>query len=394
VSRSDERLRPFREGLEAIEAGGGRRVLWNIQSREGKHLTVNGRRLIDLSSNDYLGLACDAEVLREFFIHLAEAPTCRRSMGSGASRLLSGNSAGYADLEAEISSAYSGRAALVFASGYHANIGIIPALVEKGDIILSDRLNHASIIDGARLSGAERAVFGHLDYDEAEAILAARRAKSRRALIVTESIFSMDGDAADLVRLAEIARRYDALLYVDEAHAVGVFGERGLGLCSRDLPDGGADVIVGTFGKAIGGHGAFTVIDPVIRDWIINRCRTFIFSTALPPALAEWNRFAFNRMQSMDEHRRRLLANAARLRRALIEAGFEAPGAAQILPVILGDNRRAVRAAEILREEGYFVLPIRPPTVPEGSARLRLSLRSDIDLDEVLDIPRALTKVL
>lgn len=394
MSRSDERLRPFREGLEALEAGGGRRVLWEIQSREGKHLTVNGRRFIDLSSNDYLGLAADAEAAHEFFTRLAESPSCRRSMGSGASRLLSGNTAGYADLEADISSAYGGRAALVFASGYHANTGIIPALVEKGDIILSDRLNHASIIDGARLSGAERAVFGHLDYDEAEAILAARRAKSRRALIVTESIFSMDGDAADLARLAGIARRYDALLYVDEAHAVGVFGERGLGLCRRDLPDGGADVIVGTFGKALGGHGAFAVVDPIIRDWLINRCRTFIFSTALPPALIEWNRFAFNRMQSMDGHRRRLLENADRLRRVVIDAGFEAPGESQILPVILGGNRRAVRAAAMLREEGYFVLPIRPPTVPEGSARLRLSLRSDIDLDEVMDIPRVLKNLL
>jgi 8-amino-7-oxononanoate synthase len=362
-------------------------------NRRGRFSLLDGREMIDLSSNDYLGLARDGNRPRRFY-ESAAGESSPPSFASGASRLLTGNHREYTLLEDLLSQLYRGRAACVFSSGYHANLGICPALAGRRDAFFSDRLNHASLIDGMRLSGAEMIRYRHLDYDHLATLLAERRSSYRHCVIATESVFSMDGDTADLDRLIALRDRYDAMLLVDEAHAVGVYGETGLGISEAQGAIDDIDIIVGTFGKALASFGAYAVLDGTMKDYLVNRMRPLIFTTALPPAVVRWTRETVTAMTEMGAARRHLAELSDRLRRRLAEAGLATGGDSQIVPVLAGANETAAALAARLRDEGFLTFPIRPPTVPPGTARLRLSLTADLTWDDIGRLPDLLGEAL
>jgi len=379
------------EELRGLAEKGRLRAVPEVEGRDGRHVTIGGARLLNLSSNDYLGLGDDLGLLREHFGRCMEE---RYPMGSTSSRLLTGSHPLYPELEGELAGLYGREAAMVFNSGYHANTGILPALAGRGDLILSDRLNHASIIDGMRIADARWERYRHRDYDHLEELLERSRGRCRQLFIVTESVFSMDGDLADLRRLVDLKKRYGAVLILDEAHGTGVFGPKGLGLAERDGLTGAVDIIVGTFGKALASAGAYAVMDGVLRRYLVNTMRTFIFTTALPPATLAWSLMTLRRQVGMEAERRGLLELAGRLRRELGAMGFGTAGESQIVPVMAGADTKALRMAAALREEGFLALPVRPPTVPEGSARLRLSLRATLRWEDVAALPACLGEVL
>lgn len=323
---------------------------------------------LDLSGNDYLGIALRDDLRCEF---LAEAAEHHYSMTASASRLLASRQTEFESLEKVISDAY-GRPTLLFNSGYHANTGMIAALsADKHTLVVADKLVHASIIDGMRLGGAPIARFRHNDYTHLRHILATKAGGFRSVLIVAESIYSMDGDRADLHALVEAKESTPgAMLYVDEAHAVGTTGPCGLGLVQQEGLGGKVDIVVGTMGKALGGSGAYGVMDKRLKSFMVNKARSLIFSTALPPICAAWNRFVFERMQGMDNERSRL----AQLSHALYDIlGLEGEPS-HIAPLIAGSPERALAISAELEKLGFHVLPIRTPTVPPGTDRLRFSL--------------------
>jgi len=299
------------------------RVLPDITARSGKNITVNGQILLNLSSNDYLGLGDDREMLEGYGNNFRESSY---AMTSSSSRLLTGNHPLYDQLETDLAKLYQREAALVFNSGYHANIGILPALCTRHDLVLSDRLNHASIIDGMKIAEAPYQRYRHRDYDHLEELLVSARNRYRQIFIVTESVFSMDGDLADLSRLVALKEQYGALLVVDEAHGVGVFGEHGLGLCETAGVVQQIDIITGTFGKALASTGAYAVMSSLLREYLLNTMRSFIFTTALPPVILGWSLLTLERQLSMSQEREALLQLASRLRTELIGCGFEVPG--------------------------------------------------------------------
>ena len=361
--------------LDALHEKDQFRVLRELKSGDG---------LLNLSSNDYLGLAAMPELREEFYKKLQDCPTDDTyALSSSSSRLLTGNHPGYPELEQALSEMYNDRAALVFNSGYHANIGILPALSTKKDLILCDKLNHASIIDGISLADADFKRYPHLDYDALANLLEKNSGKYENIFIISESIFSMDGDAADLHRLVDLKGKYDATLIIDEAHSVGVFGETGCGLAEEQGVLDEIDIIVGTFGKAFCSAGAYAIMDEAMRDYLINKMRSFIFTTALPPVVVNWSRFVLSKTIPMKKRREHLLKISAKLRN-----GLKTIGDSQIVPLIVGENAAAVALSEKLREAGLLVFPIRPPTVPAGTARLRFSLTAALteeDIDKILD---------
>ncbi|HHE31521.1 MAG TPA: 8-amino-7-oxononanoate synthase [Chlorobaculum parvum] len=370
--------------LERLRAQQRYRTLPETGARRGPYITVGGRELLNLSSNDYLGLGSDAEPLASWMAQVERGGADGRfAMTSSSSRLLTGNFPVGAELESTIAEAYDSGAALVFNSGYHANTGILPALSTRHDLILSDRLNHASIIDGLRIAEAEYRRYRHADYDHLEELLVSTVGKYRQVFIVTESVFSMDGDLADLRRLVDLKKRYGAMLIVDEAHGVGIYGQRGLGLCEALGVLEDIDILIGTFGKAFASTGAYAVMSGLFREYLVNTMRTLIFTTALPPMMLSWSLATFTRQLGMRPERECLLGLAVRLRETLGDAGFETPGESHIVPVVLGEDRTAVTMAAALREAGYHALPVRPPTVPENSARLRFSLRADLAVEQI-----------
>ena len=361
--------------LEALEKRSRRRRLRPTTPLTGPFIEAHGHRMLDLSSNDYLGLASDPNVLAEFHRHesLTSPELARCAGGATASRLLSGNRVVCEDLESALGDAY-GRSALLFNSGYHANIGVLPALAQRGDLVLLDRLCHASIIDGVRLSGARWHRYRHGDIKHLEQLLQQQRGAARRIFIVSESIFSMDGDCADLEALVDVKTRYHATLVLDEAHAVGVLGPQGLGAAEDVGLLEHVDILIGTLGKAYGSMGAFVVAEEAICDYLINHARSFIFSTGLPPNVQAWSIETFRRALGATAKRHHLKTLADRFREALKTAGLAVTGNSQIVSVILGSDASAVTAAEALQAEGYWCLPIRPPTVPPNTARIRFSL--------------------
>lgn len=341
--------------------------------------------LLDFSTNDYLGLGIDQELRNEFF-----SDPARRNLPltSSASRLLASEQDRYSSLENLLSALY-GRPGLLFNSGYHANTGLVSALGDKDTLIVADKLVHASIIDGYKLSSAEMQRFRHNDCAHLKAILEAKAKSFKRVLIIVESVYSMDGDTAPLTEIAEIKRGYDnALLYVDEAHAFGVCGERGLGLVADSECAGDVDVIVGTFGKAAASQGAFAILDEDLKNYAINRARSFIFSTAIPPLNCAWTQFVVEHFPAMSARREHLKALSARLHAKLCDASphFSASVSqpSHIVPVIVGDSEKVIDYSRRLLEDGIKVLPIRTPTVPPHTERLRISLSaamSEADID-------------
>ncbi|OAQ21107.1 aminotransferase class I/II-fold pyridoxal phosphate-dependent enzyme [Thermosulfurimonas dismutans] len=365
-------LEDIRRELAGLEDKGRLRTLRTISERRGPFVEIEGRRLLNLASNDYLGLSVGLEpdkileILREF------------GTGAGASRLLSGNHLYYEILEETLRSLY-GRPALVFASGYLANLGVLSGLLGRRDVVFADKLIHASLIDGLRLSGATFYRYPHLNLELLEDLLKEHRSRFRRAVILTESVFSMDGDFPDLRTLVALKKRYEAFLMVDEAHAVGVFGKRGLGLSEEEGLLEEIDVLIGTFGKALGSYGAFVVTHEEIRRLLISRARSFIFTTALPPVVVAASLSGLRRAVDMERERRKLRELSRKLRRELRLSRGGLQDEVPIVPVIIGEDRKALEVSKRLFEAGFFAPAIRPPTVPEGTARLRLSLSASMD---------------
>jgi 8-amino-7-oxononanoate synthase/dethiobiotin synthase len=358
-----------------------------LDGRSRVRVAVGGVSLTSFSSNDYLGLATHPSLERA----AAEA-SAALGFGAGASRLVSGTFAPHLALEDALATLVHSQAALVFPSGYHANLGAVTALVGPSDLIVADRAVHASLIDGFRLSRAKLAVYPHLDTDRARHHLRHLGPRARRRLLVTESLFSMDGDFAPLPELSAIAADHDAILLVDEAHAVGTLGPRGAGLCAHLGVQ--PDVLIGTLGKAFGASGAFVAGDAILRDHLLNTARTFLFTTAPPPSIAAAALAALHIITAPDGERRRanLTARVAQLRQALGLA--PAPVSSPILPVLLGDDAQATLASSHLRSRGFWVPAIRPPTVREGTARLRITISAEHTPEDITALADSLAPFL
>jgi len=381
----------FQEEVNRLQDSGRRRLLRPLSCRRGCRVQYRGKELLNLTSNDYLGIAGDARLLHRFYARMdATDLLADYGLGASSSRLLTGDTQPAHDLEKELATAYARPAALLFNSGYHANIGILPALLGKNDLILSDKLNHASIHDGMRLCRATHKRFAHRDYDQLEHLLRAGRHRHERVVIVSESVFSMDGDVADLGRLVRLKNEFDALLYLDEAHAVGLYGDKGLGKAEEQGVAADIDLLVGTFGKAFASIGAFVICNQDIHAYLVNRSRSLIFTTALPPVVINWNRFIFQRQQGMAGERRHLAELTRQMREALRQHGLATAGTTNIIPHIIGGDQETVRLAEALQARGFLILPVRPPAVPEGSARFRLSLTADMHWSDLQQLPEIL----
>ncbi|HEX7753350.1 MAG TPA: 8-amino-7-oxononanoate synthase [Novosphingobium sp.] len=374
----------FAAALEAIDARGQRRRLDPAAIMPGGRIARGGRQLLDFSSNDYLGLS-QHPLLIERAGEWAEL----LGAGAGASRLVTGTSEAHLAVEAKIARFKGTEAALLFASGWQANAAVIPALISavSGMAVFTDRLIHASMHAGCAAAGARQHRFRHNDLDHLEELLASKGADAPARLILTESVFSMDGDLADLPRLAAIARRHDAFLFVDEAHATGVFGPGGAGLSA--LVPGGVDLALGTFSKAMGSFGAYVAGSRLLIDYLINACGGFIFSTAPPPAVLGTIDAALDLAPEMGAERARLADLAWHLRAGLAAAGYDTgASASQIVPAIVGDTDAVMALSGRLAEAGVLAAAIRPPTVPPGTSRLRLALRAvheAADIDRLLD---------
>jgi 8-amino-7-oxononanoate synthase len=356
--------------LSDWEAQGLRRHLVTRTSLQAAQIEINGRTLINLGSNDYLSLASDPRL-----ITAALQTTTLQGWGAGASPLITGHSLAHAELEETLANWLQTEAALVFPSGFAANAGTIAALVGEGDMIFSDAKNHASLIDGCRLSKAQIQIFPHLDYVSLAQQLQKTAVHSGRRLIVTDSLFSMDGDTADLPLLCQLSKQHQTMLLIDEAHATGVYGQQGTGLveeCVCARPD---LIRIGTLSKAIGSAGGFVAGSQVLIDWLLNRARPYVFSTAHPPAVAAAATAAIQIIQSEPARGTELHRSAADLRTALTAQGWHVlPGNSQIIPIFIGDAQRTMQLHQALLERGIFVPGIRPPSVPAGEALLRLSL--------------------
>ena len=361
-------------GLRELESRSQRRTLAEIRG-------------VNLCSNDYLGLA-EHPGLKEAVMRAMSGAT---RMGGTGSRLLSGHAAVWNEVEEEFAEFAGSAAALYFGSGYAANIGVLTSLAGKDDVIFSDALNHASIIDGIRLSGARKVIFPHRDLIALEEALRERQHDGGRKLIVTESVFSMDGDVAPVDEIVALAERYGAGVIVDEAHATAVHGPGGRGMAAHALAGGRLVAAMHTCGKALASAGAFVCGSGVLRDHLINHARTFIFSTAMPPYMAAQVRAALRLAVGMDRERAELCLRSVGLANTLLREGWDTMGSAtQIVPAVIGENGPAVAAAEFLERAGFAVRAIRPPTVPQGSARLRFSVTNNIGPDELERLAAAL----
>lgn len=372
---------PFQAEIQAalseLKAAGLLRQPPRVSGPQGPEIQINGKPVLCFCSNNYLGLAGHPAIAAA-----AKASLDEEGVGAAASRLITGTMDAHRDAEATFAKYVGHEDAALFSSGYAANVGTIQALLGPKDAVFSDALNHASLIDGCRLSRAQIHVYRHRDSAHLQALLREQRPRAQRALVVTDSLFSMDGDTAPLGEIQDLARAHDAGLLVDEAHALGVLGPNGrgqaaaLGLCP--------DIIVGTLGKSFGVAGAFATANKDTVSLIRNRARSFVYSTAPPPMLARAAVAALALVEDADDARKALLENAEHLRRGLRDLGYEVPaGSSQILPVLIGRNDRTMALSAKLLDRGVFVQGIRPPTVPEGTARLRLTAMATHEPEQI-----------
>jgi 8-amino-7-oxononanoate synthase len=376
----------LQDRLDELKGLGLYRRMRMVSGPQGPHVVLDGKPVLLLCSNNYLGLA-DHPRVRE----AAADAAMRWGAGAGASRLVSGNMTLHRRLEERLAAFKGTQSALLFGSGYLANIGVVPALARRGELVFSDELNHASIIDGCRLSGAETFVYRHADLDHLAWGL--RNADGRGALIVTDGVFSMDGDIAPLEEIVELARHHDVRVMVDDAHGTGTLGPGGRGTVAAAGLEGEVDVIVGTLGKALGSYGAFVACDGALARYLVNSARGLIFSTGLPPASAAAAIAALELIGEQPRRVERLAANADALRAALAREGFDVAGSeTQIVPLIVGNADLALRICEAALECGVFAQAIRPPTVPEGTSRLRLAVMASHTRTELRDAARTLAR--
>ena len=370
----------FKQQLEQLSAQNQYRSIPDLV-HQGRYIMRENCKMLNMSSNDYLGLASN-ENLRQSF--LQQYGDNFPSFTSSSSRLLTGNFPVYTDLEQLIAQRFQRESVLLFNSGYHANLGILPALTTTKSLILADKLVHASMIDGIRLSQCEFFRYRHNDYEHLKNLLEKNAGKFDRTFIVTESVFSMDGDVVDLNYLVQLKKQFpNTYLYVDEAHAIGVYGKNGLGIAERANVIADIDLLVGTFGKALASMGAYVVCDQILKECLINQMRPLIFSTALPPFNVAWTHFIFERLPQLSKERTHLEHLSAFLRQEVEHRTQIMPSQTCIVPYILGENEATLAKAKTLQEQGYYCLPIRPPTVPKGTSRIRLSLTADMTMDEV-----------
>jgi glycine C-acetyltransferase/8-amino-7-oxononanoate synthase len=379
-------MNDLQERLDELKELGLHRRLRMVSGPQGPRVVLDGKPVLLLCSNNYLGLA-DHPRVRE----AAAEAAMRWGVGAGASRLVSGNMTLHRRLEERLAEFKGAEAALLFGSGYLANIGVIPALARKHQVVFSDELNHASIIDGCRLAGAQAFVYRHGDMEHLEWGL--RQAEGRGALIVTDGVFSMDGDVAPLAEIVELAHEHDVRVMVDDAHGTGAVGPDGRGAVAEAGLEEEVDVVVGTLGKALGSYGAFVCCDHVTARYLVNTARPLIFSTALPPVAIAAAMAALELLVEQPRRVERLHDNADFMRAELTREGFEVAGSTtQIIPVVVGDAATAMKVTERALEQGVFAQAIRPPTVPEGTSRLRLSVMASHTRDELRDAARVLAR--
>lgn len=377
--------------LDTLSRAGLRRALRTAANRRGASIELDGKPVIDFSSNDYLGLAGDLRIAKAAIRFLEQDST-----GAAAARLISGNYAVHAELEAALAKFKNTQAALLFGSGYSANLGTIPALVGKRDVIYSDELNHASLLDATKLSRAEVRVFPHSDLDALRKLLTDDTGKFRRRLIVVDGVFSMDGDLFPLDRLVPLAREFDAWTYVDDAHGTAVIGANGRGSVEHFGVEGEIDVIMGTLGKALGTSGAFIAGSATLIEYLLHRARAFVFTTSSPPALAAATLESIRIVQEEPWRREQLWQNARYLRSRLAAIGNPAPGDAgsYVVPVIIGSVQKTMEVGQVLRDAGYHVGAVRPPTVPMGTSRLRITVSAAHTKEQIDGLVAALQSAL
>ncbi len=380
---SERMLVQFAEHLDQLKQTDNYRSFRKLY-HQGASIHLDGQKLVNLASNDYLGVASDEHLQAQFLAAYQDY----LPFGSSSSRLLTGNFAVYEMLEGRMGELFLGRACLLFNSGYHANVGILPAICDGRTLILADKLVHASIIDGMRLAaanGTKCVRYQHQNLTHLETLIQKYHDDMSidRIVIVTESIFSMDGDVTDLPALVRLKATYPKLmLYIDEAHAIGVRGQQGLGCAEAFGCIDEIDLIVGAFGKAMASVGGYVICHQVIKDYLINTMRPLIFSTALPPMNVAWTAFVLDNIIGMTAERSKLQMRHKHLIGHIKSLGFECPSDSQIVPIILKDNARTMRATDELTKQGFFVLGVRPPTVPQNQSRLRVCLNSTISDDE------------
>lgn len=374
----------LRSELDALAQHAMLRQLRTVEHRKGASIELEGRAVLDFSSNDYLGLATDPRLAAR-----ARAAFATPHVGATASRSLGGNHAPHDQLEAALAALKGTEAALLFSTGFAANTGILPALAGRDDVIYSDALNHASIVDGCRLARATTRIVAHCDLSALEQQLSADEGKYRRSLIVVEGVFSMDGDLYPLAELVPLAERFDAAILLDDAHATGVLGPNGRGSAEHWGVEGAIDVTVGTLGKAFGTSGAFVAGSETLRTHLLNRARSFIFSTGTPPSLCSVTLEALAIAASEPDRRTRLFEAARHLRNGMARLGLmpATDGPGHIVPIVLGDPARTMAIGRALFERGYLVGAIRPPSVPTGGSRLRITVsaaHTEGDIDGLL----------
>ncbi len=378
------------EELSALESQGLLRELRVVDGPQGPVLNLDGRRVLNVSSNDYLGLASHPLIRRA-----AEEALARCGWGSGASRFISGNHPEHQAVEKALRDLHRTSGALLFSSGYHANIGLIPALVGETDLLLSDELNHASIIDGCRLAHASRQIYPHRDAQAVAEILRAKRHQYRRVWVLSESIFSMEGTVAPLRDLRDLCNQFDARLYLDEAHAVGAFGPNGAGMAAQQEVE--PDLLVGTLSKALGSYGGYAAGAAELIAYLLQTARSGIYTTALPAAAAAAGHAALQIAAGQEGRilRKRLGDRIHQLRQGLADRDWLLPGAGQsaIFPVVYGEADLTMRACGVLLEQGVFAQGIRPPTVPNQKSRLRIALRADHTATQVEAVLTTLTEL-
>ncbi len=358
-----------RQVLGEIRDRGTYRRMRVLEGAQGPRMRVDGREVLLFAGSNYLDLAHHPEV-----VAAAERSAAQEGCAAGGSRLISGNTASHEALESELAAFFGREAALAFNTGYMANVGVIPALVRPGDWLISDALNHASIIDGAKLSRAEVKVFPHGDVDAAAELIAKARGGGRRGLLVVDGVYSMDGDLSPTAELVRLAREHGVMTLLDDAHGTGTLGARGRGTAEHQGVLGQVDVLMGTLGKSVGAFGAFIVGSALLRDLLVNTARSFIFSCALAPPQVAASRAALRLIDAEPWRRWALQRNAAHLRARLAHAGLStAPSCTHIVPVIIGDNATTMRICEALLERGFYAQGIRHPSVPRGTARLRIT---------------------
>lgn len=364
-------LENYTELLENLKNHSHFRDIKDFEGKDEKYIYYKGQKLLNLSSNNYLGFADNKNITEEFLNYAGD----KYSFGSASARLLTGSLPVYKELEELISTIFNKERTLLFNSGYHANVGINSSIAGKGDVIFSDKLNHASIIDGMRLCDGKFFRYPHKNIQALEKLLIRERKNFNNAVIVSESVFSMDGDIADLQKLVELKEKYNCILILDEAHAFGVFGKNGLGVTETLGITDKVDLIVGTFGKAIGSMGAFVTGSKTLIEYLTNKARSFIFSTSLPPINIAFSKWIIEKK----------LPYTYEKRKKMLSIGQKAGSESHIIPVVIGGNKETVDTCNVLFHNGFFTLPIRPPTVPEGTSRLRLSLTTDITEKEIFD---------